>query len=567
MTNARAAQLIEHLLAREQSLPILEKKTGLPYGWAVWLRDLPPLASPQQALAMLQALTPRATPATGIAAQLPLLRAMRRLLWQTWDPAPHDQRWMRRGSGAISILLHVMFFLLLAWVAVVRSPVSPEAGEQGERTRIEFVGTGAQEGGGDRPGGASAATTDEPSETGASGAQARAAAERATQAPAPAPAPAVAPAPPAPAAVAASTAAPPSPPVQATEVAEASVDFVVPPVSVTRTEVTVVPREPALEVRERTVEPAPAPPLTARIQTPAVVQPPALPAPEVQVREREVVPVVAATQPVRLPEPTVRAPALTPQVQVREREIQPAPAPRVAMAEVRPRDITPATTSRTAQSPSVRERTVANAAPSAAPATPVARPAAAAGAGPAAQAGPRPAPAAGNWATPARGDDWGAASRNREGAGVSGAAQAGRAAGQGDGVFNSDGSVRVPGQAGAGDGGRGAPGGDNDGWSKERIAQSGTWLKRPPYDYTPTSFDKYWAPNESLLAEWVRRGVKSIEIPLPGTSSTISCVISVLQFGGGCGLSDPNMQEQPAIARPPPDVPFKPDYQDDNGSR
>ncbi len=127
--------------------------------------------------------------------------------------------------------------------------------------------------------------------------------------------------------------------------------------------------------------------------------------------------------------------------------------------------------------------------------------------------------------------------------------------------------MRVPGQEGHGNSERGAPGGEKDGWSKERIAQSGTWLKRPPYDYTPTSFDKYWAPNESLLAEWVRKGIKAVEIPIPGTSSSISCVISVLQFGGGCGLSDPNMQDQPAIARPPPDIPFKKELQEDNGSR
>ncbi len=81
------------------------------------------------------------------------------------------------------------------------------------------------------------------------------------------------------------------------------------------------------------------------------------------------------------------------------------------------------------------------------------------------------------------------------------------------------------------------------------------------------SFDKYWAPNESLLAEWVRRGIQTMEIPIPGTNSKISCVISVLQFGGGCGLTDPNMQDQPAVARPPPDIPFKKELQENNGSR
>ena len=113
---------------------------------------------------------------------------------------------------------------------------------------------------------------------------------------------------------------------------------------------------------------------------------------------------------------------------------------------------------------------------------------------------------------------------------------------------------------------RGAPGGEGDSWSRERISSAGTWLKRPPYDYSPTSFDQYWVPNDSLLAEWVRKGVKQVEIPIPGTSTKIKCVVSLLQFGGGCGLTNPNMNEQPAQARPPPDVPFKKELQEDNGS-
>jgi hypothetical protein len=55
-------------------------------------------------------------------------------------------------------------------------------------------------------------------------------------------------------------AAPPPSPVQATEVAEASTDFVVPPVSVPRTEVSIVPRDTTPTVRERSVQPVQAPP-------------------------------------------------------------------------------------------------------------------------------------------------------------------------------------------------------------------------------------------------------------------------------------------------------------------
>jgi len=38
-------------------------------------------------------------------------------------------------------------------------------------------------------------------------------------------------------------------------------------------------------------------------------------------------------------------------------------------------------------------------------------------------------------------------------------------------------------------------------------------------------------------------------------------VVSLLQLGGGCSIVDPNLNEQPAEGRPPPDVPFKPELQ------
>jgi hypothetical protein len=88
--------------------------------------------------------------------------------------------------------------------------------------------------------------------------------------------------------------------------------------------------------------------------------------------------------------------------------------------------------------------------------------------------------------------------------------------------------------------------------SKAHIAdldRAGQWLKRPPYDYTPTTFDKYWRPRESLLQEWVRRGIKTITIPIPGTGKRLQCAVSLLALGGACGLTDPNVNEQPASAR------------------
>ena len=40
----------------------------------------------------------------------------------------------------------------------------------------------------------------------------------------------------------------------------------------------------------------------------------------------------------------------------------------------------------------------------------------------------------------------------------------------------------------------------------------------------------------------------------------------MLALGGACDIVDPNLQEQPAIARPPPDVPFKRELQEDQDS-
>lgn len=589
MTLRRADDILDWLLARQPDKRIVEKTTGLPYGWGLWLRALTPLPRPFRSTEVIAELIQRPLP--GSPGRLPALgfvQSLRRLLWQTWDPAPRDQRWMRWTSAVISVLLHVMFALLLLWVALIRPPVQPEQGGDGGRIQVEFLGSGTpQESGGGEPAAAGSAAA-----AAAASAQAEAAASQprpasttaatAPQPPASAPEPTASaepvPTPPAPAPTAVEQ------PIQATDVAEATTDFVVPPTSVPRTEVRVIPRDaPEPQVRERTVEVAetPTPPSITPSVRPVETQ---VRTRDVAVREREVTVVTAPTAPVPVPGPRVEVNVPQRDLQVREREVTPAPSVSVTVAPVPQREITvPGRSPEVA----VRERAVPNAAPRPAPAaatpsTAASAPSPTPAASTASQAAPsrsaasstapsrapaaRPSPTPGNWATPARGDDWGAADRNR--AGERTGAQANQGAGRtGDGLFNADGSVRVPGQEGSGDSERGAPGGENDGWSRERIAQSGTWLKRPPYDYTPTSFDKYWAPNESLLAEWVRKGIKAVEIPIPGTSSKISCVVSILQFGGGCGLSDPNMQDQPAVARPPPDIPFKKELQDDNGSR
>jgi hypothetical protein len=576
----RADDILDWLLARQPDKRILEKTTGLPYGWGLWLRALSPLPRPLRASEVLAELAQREpVPHGGRLPELSFAQAMRRLLWQGWDPAPRDQRWMRWTSAVISALLHLMFALLLLWVALIRPPSEPDQGGESGRVQVAFVGRGTpQQEEGAQPAAAEPATAEAAIAAAMANAQAMAQAEADAQA-ASAPQPTAAPAPPS-----EPQPAPPAPatpaveqPVQATEVAQATTDFVVPPTSVPRTEVRVMTREPQeVAVRERTVVTVDAPAPRATVPAPRLAEP-QLRTPEVSVQERQVTVIDAPTPSVAVPGPRVEAAVPQRDVQVREREIRPVTAPAVSVATLPTREV--AVPGRSPEV-AVRERAVPNAAPRPAPPAPVAAsstataPAAtrastaastsSASAATRAPASPSKSPP-GSWTTPNRSDDWGAANHPQD-ADLNGRAVS-ATQGTGGSLFKADGSVRVPGQDGHANSERGAPGGEKDGWSKERIAQSGTWLKRPPYDYTPTSFDKYWAPNESLLAEWVRKGIKAVEIPIPGTSSSISCVISVLQFGGGCGLSDPNMQDQPAIARPPPDIPFKKDLQEDNGSR
>ncbi|AHY58481.1 hypothetical protein [Stenotrophomonas rhizophila] len=579
----RADDILDWLLARQPDNRILEKTTGLPYGWGLWLRALSPLPRPFRSSEVIAALIGRPLPvSTGRLPQLGFVQSLRRLLWQGWEPAPRDQRWMRWSSATISLLLHVLFAALLLWVALIRPPVVPEQGGESGRVQVSLVGRGTpqQDDGGQAPAPTPVEATPDTAQPQPPTPQAEPTAAATASAPQPRanppPASEPQPAPPSPATPT------PEQPLQATDVAQATTDFVVPPPSAVRTEVRVVPRDPQdIAVRERTVATVEAPSPRANVAMPRPTEP-QLRTPELTVREREVSVVEAPAPPVVVPGPRVDVPLPQREVQVRERQVQPLLTPPVAVARVPQRDL-----SVPAPSPAqvaVRERAVPNATPRPAPPTPTTAPASAStataprstpapstnSATSTAPATPSPSPAKpaadpGNWAASRRGDDWAAANhpqdRDLNGRAVSATGASGGS------LFNADGSVRVAGQDGKGAAERGAPGGDKDGWTKERIAQSGTWLKRPPYDYTPTSFEKYWAPNESLLAEWVRKGIKSVEIPIPGTSSSISCVVSILQFGGGCGLSDPNMQDQPAVARPPPDIPFKKELQDDNGSR
>lgn len=570
------ADLIDLLAARRKGSLLHDRRTGFPYSWSAWLRG----GSPAKGLAFAGTDAAAAAPpwkgprsrGSGRATSFPhaLLQVLR---WAGDDPPAGDQRRLRWFSALCSVALHLLFAVLLVWVALVRSNVPEPGTDAGERVRIEYMGRGTPE----DPGGGAPQATGAPATT-AQGAAASAVAAAASPQSRSQPQSAAQDS----SAGSASDAAPadvPQPasdtqapqPLQVTEVPRPTGDFVLPPATVAAPALRVqVP-----QVRERTVETMPEQPAQVRVLPLPDVAARAPAMPQVQVRERPVetgpVQPVAMAQ-VRPREADVRLAGAAPAV--RERQIEAAPRQQVTMATVPAREsgVQVATADlpvRERQVPGVADAVPAPAAGSAA-AAPISQGAAAGGQGTRSApqpgtstgAGPRPQDRSGGWAAPVRSDDWGASQRQASG-GSGAASDAGR------GLYNSDGSVRLAGDAGkdAAPAGRGAPGGGSDSWSREQIDRAGTWLKRPPYDHAPTSFDKYWVPNESLLAEWVRKGVKSIEIPIPGTGTRISCVVSILQFGGGCGLSNPNMQEQPASARPPPDVPFKQELQEDNGSR
>lgn len=464
-------------------------------------------------------------------------------------PGLHDRR-ERRIAWSVSLLGHALLFVVLAWLGGLPPP-PPGASPQGDDVlQVMYIGIGAPDDGG--------AGAEQPDEDGPP----RSAAAPLAQASPDAVAQprdvqdAAAPAAPSmpPAEVQVDLMAEPEPdttpvitaqPLQVTEVPQPDTDFVLPPITAPGIAVD-TPRMPVREVaaRQREVEVAEQPEL------PSVAMP--IPAPRTEVRTTQI------------PQPQVvpreRQVELGPQVEVPRVQAPPSrvatPAPRVATpdVQVRGREV--------AVSPSALQSGRSSASASASTGTASTgdgREAASSGP-PASSSGTRPAAAngsgssassvSGGWPSTRPGDDWGDADR----------AQAGGRPGTRDGLFGADGRPRLP--PGTAAAGGGFPPG-SDGWDRQMLDRHGTWMTRPPNDYNPTRFDQYWMPSGNLLEEWVRRGVRNLEIPVPGTSKRIRCVISVLQLGGGCGVVDPNLQDQPATARPAPDIPWKPELQED----
>jgi len=589
-----AADLIHALQRRLQLVaPHTRRKPGeFPPGWQAWFDGM------AERVGAVRGATVDAIIAVFL--QRPLTERPRRLRdltrWQAfttlmrqdwsrdadrWDKYDRRTHWF---AATFTIAWHVIFSALLLYLMYLRFMAVSAPPPQGEEvTMIEYIGTGTPK----EPGGGAAQPTQQPEATQAPAQPAPSQPAAAAQ-PAPQQAPSV-PAPPLPQ----PTIDAPLPDVAQRDVPEPQLPPPTPPpVEQAVTVSEPVPDAPQVFVLPPTRRQPPQPSLAApelrtpvpQVRTTDVTEPVQPLRPEIAPREiavptieqrtrdvtvREVPAPLPRVQMPTLPEPTVPTPQVRAAEQtVRSRDVPtpPTPAP-PAPAPVAP--AAPGTAASTAPStaPSTSAATAPSSAPSTAPAAPAATsaPSAAAPSGTApaaagrgtqpstAGAGPSPTPSPGTWSTPRRGDDWGDSTRNAPGGqrGVT------------PGLYNSDGSLRVPEATGSA-----SPSQPPGAITQEirDLDRSGTWLKRKPVDFEPTSFDKYWVPSETLLAEWVRKGIQKVTIPIPGTNKRIECVVSMLSFGGGCGLSDPNLNDQPAEARPPPDIPFKPALQEDNGS-
>lgn len=464
-------------------------------------------------------------------------------LWrQEWHPPEREDRRVRWFSAAVSAGVHVLFAIGLLWLMLLQwVPIEPTAPEGEDIIQVEYVGVAARpEVGGGEPQPATQAASE--------------------STPTPSPAPSDA-------------ATSPQPP--STSIAMPVLETVVPDVAQRDIPTPPAPAAQPLAVSAPAPDPAQAfvlPPTTARVQTPTAT-------PQIEARIPDVR-VVDVPAPARMPQARVTPTAVaTPELAVREAQVtqRDIPAPVVApnartrpSVDVAPRALpseAPRVATRSIPAPasaalpapastasSATRNPASSAAPSAsasAPRASASTPAARPGASPG--AGPRPAATAGAWPSPARGDDFDQAARNTPG-GTRGAP---------GGLYNPDGSVRLadrPGSASSG-----LPPGSLVQEIRD-LDRAGTWLRRRPADYQGTRFDEAWRPNETLLAEWVRKSVTTVRIPIPGTKKTIVCQTVLLAMGGGCDVSDPDLNDQPARARPPPDIPFKPHLQEDNGA-
>ena len=549
-----AAALIEAIQRRMRLVaPHRRRPPGeFPPGWQGWLASMHErvgavTGATAQSLVDILLQRPLATPPRRVLL-LNRWQAFTTLWRQQWQPPEREDRKLRWFAGAVSALWHLFFGVLLVWLMYLQYIAGSPPLQGQDVVQVEFIGVGTPDevGGGEAP-----AETADVGPTAVSDT-----ATAATSADPGTPSAAIRPANVSP------TLQSPLPDVPQRDIPEPQLP------ALTSVRQPVMVSEPVLSEPTVFVLPATTPQLT---DVPAANPELVAPARRVQTLD-----VPEPVQPISraLPSRALAArPIESPVVDVLAREV-PAPLQRAPVRELAPRAI--ATPQLRSTMPQVRvvdipsPRGPAAAAPRSATsmAAPVAsskvsaspsatsstsRPGTAAPAAATAGSGPKPAAAPGGRSTRSKADDWGDSTRNRPGG------QRGVPAG----VYNSDGSVRLAATPGS------AAPGLPPGTIEDRITnldRAGTWLKRKPNDYEPTTFDKFWRPNETLLAEWVRKSITTVRIPIPGTNKHIVCTTVMLALGGACDITDANLNEQPAAARPPPDIPFKPELQEDNGS-
>ncbi|TQT37416.1 transmembrane repetitive protein, partial [Xanthomonas perforans] len=188
-----AADLLQALRARMPGKLILDRRTGLPYGWGIWMGNRKHAAAPFNDDHVMDVLLARGQPDRRDVAGVSLLspfQAFRSLWWQHWDPRPKDQRRQHWLAVLGSFLIHLGFGALLIWVVTVRwAPEETKPGDE-SRVRMTLIGEGAEEQGGGEGQPAAEASTQAAAAAASSPAHAGASAAKSEPAASPAPTPA-----------------------------------------------------------------------------------------------------------------------------------------------------------------------------------------------------------------------------------------------------------------------------------------------------------------------------------------------------------------------------------------
>jgi len=518
---------------RRRSLRSIRPQSESPFltSWRTWLHGAPAKAAspayPESDLRELLAARelPRRKPASRM--QLTRVQSFRSLFRNSWDNEDDGNRRLRIGSAIASLIINLFFAAMLLWLMYLRFMARPTQEEE-VATRVQLIGHGApEEEGGGTP-------TPQPEVTVAR------ASPRETKATTPE------------SSVPESAAVAPSQ-VQTQAEAVSSLQMQAP-----QTPVKPVPQQPLPPSTPILVaKPTEAIPKFTQPpqQMPRLPTPVAPPQPELQAQALPNIPEPKPAEPTPLPSVRTQAVAM-PTLPMQSRTVTTADLSK-SVRDV-PTPPSPAATSATPASAAASSASGANA-PLRGTAATTGAPSAVAGNGTGIQPGGRGVGAGtqaktGGPPTPLKNDDWGAASRNVAGQ-SHGAINGGRTGGANGSRYDTSGTAKY--------------GADQFVARVKDPYKEGSCIKRQVRKDDPTMFEPYWVPHENLLEEWVRKGIREIEIPLGGDGKrVIKCTISILQLGGGCGLGPGinGVKDNPAVARKPPAVPFKSKYFDDQSA-